>query len=678
MEKLETDKDLESGSESQGAAIVRKYLAQIRLYDDEFSDWQKVCKSIRKRYRDEQADKQRGRFNIYWANIENQKANIFFRAPRAEIQRRNKDKSPVARVAAESWERNTQYSIDSYNFKGALSKARDEYLMYSRALVRVRYYAELVDVEMPVTDEMGMPVLDEDLQPLTEVKQLKKPGSEKTYCEFVHRDAFRHSPGIRTWEENTLCIFDAYMTRDQLIERFGKEKGAKVSLDYSPYESKDGDNLNASLYKKALIHEVWDKETKKVYWISPGYKDTVLDEEDDPLNLEGFFPCPQPAYLCVDTDSLVPITEFTQVESLTKELDEVGNRKAALTNALRVKGIYDASCPELAELVEGGPELDLIASTNYAALMQKGGLQAVISFMPIEQIANVLRSLIEIENNIKQQLYEVSGMSDIIRGATDPRETATSQSIKNQHASKRTNAKQDIFSDFVRDVVKIMAEVIVEQYDPETFAQIAGIEAMGEETVQIFPQAFQMLQDERVRNYQIDIETDSTLAADDQEEKQQAIEFINVLTQGLNDTLPIIQAMPQAGKLLSEAVAMVTRKFKAGRGLEDALDEFSTYLSSLSQQPQQQPQPQQQGEQPQTEQQPPPGMDPAIIKAQAEAQMKAQQLQQEGAIKQAQMQQQSIEHQDKMQIEQGKLMLKAEEIKAREAAAISKQGGFTI
>lgn len=678
MEKLESEKEIieDAGRET---ALVRRWLSEIKLYDDEFKDWGSTCDTIKRRFRDDKRDKRKGRFNIFWSNIENQKPSIFFRAPKVEVGRRNKDKDPVARVAAETLERAGQYSIDSYNFKKRVSKARDEFLLYGRGQARVRYIPVFREIEQPILDELGLPIMDEKGEFILEKVEIKV--SERVECDFVHRNDFRHTAGARTWEEVTWVSFDSYLTRDQLIERFGEEKGGKVSLSYNPIG--DRDDIDKSLFKKAIVHEIWDKESKKVYWISDGYKEGILDEQEDPLALKNFFPCPEPVYGSMDTDCLVPIPDFSQYEAISDELDQIGYRKSALVRALKVAGVYNKVNTEIAKLAQSGAELTLIPAENWSQLNQSGGLDKMIQWMPIEQIANVLRSLIDVEAQLKQALYEISGQSDLIRGATDPRETATAQGLKSQYANLRNSEKQDRFSQFVRDIIEIKAEIIAEQFDPETIFEIANIKGQGGISEQAFPQAIELLRSESIRCYRIDIETDSTLAGNDQKDQEQAIQFINILTQGLNDTLPVIQAVPQSALLLTEAISMVARKFKAGRGLEDALDQFAQAINDTAakqlQPPMPEGQPEQPGQQPQAGPQPPqapPQIDPRIIQSQNEAESRMARLQAEAQLKEAQMQLDYLKHQDRMRIEEGNLAVKQAEEDRKRQETLVKLGGL--
>ena len=102
---------------------------------------------------------------------------------------------------------------------------------------------------------------------------------------------YREGPA-RQWSELPWVRFRAYLTRDELIARFGPEKGRKVNLDHAPRGGSESlkDDPPPDVFKKAIVHEVWDKAAKRVIWYAPGTPDLILDQQDDPLRLPGFFP----------------------------------------------------------------------------------------------------------------------------------------------------------------------------------------------------------------------------------------------------------------------------------------------------------------------------------------------------------------------------------------------------
>jgi hypothetical protein len=654
-----------------------RWSAEIELYEEEFKKYYTDCKRISDRYRDDKGEKKRGQYNVFWSQMENLKPAVFYYLPKVEVARRYKDKDPVGRIAGEILERATQYQLEENYHFNRLEKVRDDFLMYGRGTAWLRYIPTIEEQPVKVPAELdpmtGQPPEGALLDPqtgqyYTEVMQ-EVVTYEEIIADYIHRKDFGHTMA-RTWEEVMGVWRISYLTKDECVKRFGEEIGAKIPMNFMPKGIEDKDELEKSLFKKAEIYEIWDKQNKRVIWLHKGLKEQILDIKPDPLGLKDFFPCPRPCYGSLDTESLKPIPDYMQYEAISEALDTISARISAVEKALKITGLYDATKEAVKRIATEGVELALIPVDNWASFAQSGGLERCIEWMPIKDIANVLQSLYQIKNSYKQDLYEISGMSDIVRGQTDPRETATAQRTKAQFATLRMDHKQKNFASFCRDLIALMGEIISEQFQPETIASVAGVQELGPEYQQAFPASIELLKNDRQRCYRIDIETDSTLALDEQADQEQSTQFINMLTQGLNDILPVIQAMPMFAPVLSEALMFVARKFNAGRSLEGALEQA---FMAIQQQPPQQPQPEGKGgapADPQIEQakmqQEAQGkqmeMQAQVVASQNEKQWREAQMQQDGAIQVAQLQFDKEKFMTETQLEAAKLAQKKQEM----------------
>lgn len=669
--KIESEKELSREAGADDAAVFR-YIAEIDLYEEHFKKYYDLCDDIKIAYKDDRKKGKKGRYNVLWSNLENLKPSVLFNCPKVEIERRYKDKDPMAREASTILERASQYCLDAYPFMAHAKKARDEFLLYGRGVMWVRYvpHFEKFTTQIPVMQtELGF--IAEDGQPVDpkEIKQDPMGGLyiestsedlsyEEVLSDFIHRDNFGHNV-CRTWDEVRILWKKAYMTRDELVERFG-DVSEKIPLNFVPNSLRDKDEDSKSVFRKAEIFEVWDKTNKTVTWLSKDYKKAPLDRKDDPLGLKDFFPC-EVVYGTLETDSLVPIPDYSMYKAISDELAVVNDRISALTRAIRVAGVYPAVMQKAIQgLSSGGAELSLHPVENWMQHAQMGGIKGMIDWMPITDIANVLRSMYEVKAALKQDLYEISGQSDILRGQTDPRETATAQRGKMQFASLRLNEKQRTFADFLKCIIQKKGEIIAEKFEEMSIFQMASIGSLGPESMEMFPQAVQLLKDDAARNYRIDIETDSTIAQDNQEAQGKAVEFFNAITQGFNDAIPIIQGVPEAAEVLTEALALVARTFKAGRSLDSAIERMGEALRNKAAQP-----PPQMQQQPQEAPPPPPQADPRVIAEQIRARSRQEQLQQDGMYRQAQlaMDQQKLDM--NTNIEVAKIKAEQDQMKAK-------------
>jgi len=92
----------------------------------------------------------------------------------------------------------------------------------------------------------------------------------------------------------------------------------------------------------------------------------------------------------------------------------------------------------LQRLLTEGDNNTLIPVDKWMAFSEKGGLQGSIQLLPLEVIAATLINLYTAHKNVTDQIYEITGISDIIRGQTSASETATAQQIKGQYAGTET------------------------------------------------------------------------------------------------------------------------------------------------------------------------------------------------------------------------------------------------
>ena len=173
----------------------------------------------------------------------------------------------------------------------------------------------------------------------------------------------------------------------------------------------------------------------------------VLESKDPQYDLVGFFPCPRPAYGTLTNEDLMPVPDPLQYIRLAEELDEISWRIRNLTKALEFKGVYDASAEGLGRLLEPGQDGKMVGVSNFSALVGKsaaagGGLNGVVQFLPMNEVAQTLLNLYQARDQAKQTVYEISGISDIVRGQVDPREKASQSKIKASFATQRLDQRR--------------------------------------------------------------------------------------------------------------------------------------------------------------------------------------------------------------------------------------------
>ena len=644
------------------ATGVQKYLNIVSQYDNEFKKWEARAEKIVKRYRDDnrsQHTNETAKFNILWSNVQTLVPAVYAKLPKAVAERRFGDNDPVGRVASELIERALDYEIEHYpDFRATMRYAVEDRFLGGRGTAWVRYEPHVKTLDVPedglqITEDIeneraegqtpeGAPNPENQNYTAGEAEPQEEIEYECAPTDYVHWKDFGHSVA-RTWEEVTCVWRWVYMTRDALIERFG-DVGKKIPLDSGPETLKTYGQSNKER-TRAKICELWDKETGKVYWFTKNYNE-LIDERDDPLELEGFFPCAKPLYSTTTSDTLIPVPDFVLYQDQANELDILSDRIDGLVKALRIRGVYDASQPALQRLLTEGDNNTLIPVDKWMAFTEKNGLKGSIDILPIDELANALLQCYRARTEIKAQIYEITGISDIIRGASSASETATAQQIKGQYAGLRLRSMQEEVALFASELIRLKAQVICSKFQPQTILAYAASSQMSQPDQQMIPQAMQLMQNNPLRNFRIEVDADSLVQLDEQQNKRDRVEFLTAFGGFMKEALPVGQQSPELVPMLVELIKFGIGGFKQAKPIEGVLD------VALEQMKQKQAVPQQQKP------------DPEMIKLQAQQQADQMRMQADTqaaqAKMQADMQMTQAKAQADMQIEQMKMQHSAQ------------------
>jgi len=642
---------------------VQKWLNTISQYDNEFKKWEARSQKIVKRYRDDnrnQNTNETAKFNILWSNVQTLIPAVYARLPKADVSRRFGDNDPVARVASQLIERALDFEIEHYSdFRSTMRHAVEDRFLGGRGVAWVRYEPHVRAQDIP---EDGLQVTEDvdEVDRTSEQAQNtmtldgamgEEPQEEIEYecapTDYVHWKDFGHSVA-RTWEEVTAVWRWVYMTKESLVERFGEEMAKTIPLDAGPETNKQYSTQSKD-FTRAKICEMWDKESGKVYWISKSCPN-ILDERDDPLELENFFPCAKPLYATMTSDTLVPIPDFVLYQDQANALDILTDRIDGMVKALRVRGVYDASQPTLQRLLTEGDNNTLIPVDKWMAFSEKGGLKGSIDLLPIDTLANALLQCYRAQDEIKQTIYEITGISDIVRGQGAASETATAQQIKGQYAGLRLRSMQEDVALFASELFQLKAQVICTKFQPSTILQYAAAQAMNPADQALIPQALMLLKDKPLRSFRIQVDSDSLVQIDEQQNKRDRVEFLQAMGGFLNQALPMGQQAPQLVPMLVELLKFGVGAYKKAEPIEGAIDQAMEQMKQQQQQMAANPTP------------PPP--DPEMIKLQGQQQIEQMKMQATAQAEQlrvqADAQNAQTQAQFDMQVEQMKLQAESQ------------------
>ena len=567
------------------------WLDKIEQAERRLDPWRKNSKKIVKRYRgNEGADQSDNRFNLHWSNVELFSATVYNRTPQPEVERRWKDSGdPEAYDLSEIMQAALKFNVDApeNEFDGVMERVMTDFGNTAFGQIRLKYvpyFDEGEPTQIPVTVETEFNLRGEPeniaRNPDGEIVKDYQNGPDGAYVEGP-REEFISYEEVRTefvpwyrfiwdtdatqWEEVEWCAIRYELSKAQIKDQFGTRVANAIK-----YEGKHEDDREL-IGSKAIIFEVFDKINRKWLVVSNDYKENegVIRKEDDPWGLEGFFPFPRPLFGTITSDKMIPVPYYQIVQDLFHELDEVQRRINGLISMLKVRGFYDSSLQKEFANVLRQDDGHLEPVPNWAGLMEAFGGKAPFVIMEIKEIYGALQELRNHRADIKNQIYEVSGFSDIIRGNTRASETATAQEIKKEYATLRMNRHIKNVNRFVRDVIRIMAELIAEHFQPDTIQMITG--------KPVEERHMEVLRNDILRAYKIDIEIDSMLAENEELEQQGRMDFLNAVSQYMPALLPLLQQGVLDPPAAKEMLMFAARSFKRGRKLEKVLESLPVF-----------------------------------------------------------------------------------------------------
>jgi len=585
---------------------AKQWLDLISDAERHFADYQSKCDNIDKQLgmlkAQSEFENTDSQFKMFWANMEVLKPSIYARAPIPVVVPRFKDRREINRIASDLMERCLVVSFDRDEVNEVMLSVRDDLAINGRGVAWVRYVADGGEGDVAFT--------------------------EKVAFDHIDRKDFVHDPA-RSWREVDWCARGSWLTRSAGIERFG-DVYASAQLVQGKEKS---DEYNGE--PKGRVWEIWHKGENKVIWVSPGM-DEVLDEQPPYLQLEGFFPCPKPAFGTLQRRSTLPLPDIIQYKNQLEEINILTARISALSDGLKLKGFYASGNDDISTAIERAIQNTdnsiMVGVSNFAAL---GGasLKDAIVWMPIKEVAETITALVALRQQIMNDVRELTGISDIMRGQSDPNETLGAQELKSQYGSVRIREKQGELVRFARDLTRIAGEIMAEQFQPQSLLDLSQLQIPSEQDIQDqiqqlvdqaqmavqspeaqqmamqnpqgveqIKQQFkqqvsqleqtvtieklnQMLKDQRLRPFILDIETDSTIQPNEDAEKARRTEFMTALGGFINQAAPLVMQMPQAGPFMGEAIKFVADAFRAGRDLDGAIDDFAEQMSQMAQQP---------------------------------------------------------------------------------------------
>lgn len=579
-------------------------LDALRRADKEFNDWQATCHDIDSIYNldgggltgdGESYHWTDAKLDLFWSSFEILKPAVYARPPRPAVAPMFRDSRKLHNTTAELLERVAYSSFARTNIDDVMTQVRDDLIFAGRGVMWLRYESD---------------------------------DGQKVCIEHLDRTDFLHEPA-RKWGEVGWVAARFWMTQEELEKRFTLTQGQKEQVSYTGKRDRSGEDH--AVTEKAGVWEVWHRADNKVYWVTDGV-DVLLDSDEPHLKLSGFFPCPRPAYATLKRRSLVPVPDWQRYAIHFRKISDLTGRIYLLLDKVRMKGLIPAGgdVGDAIELLLNDDSDQIIVPVPGAAMAD--GAANFVAWMPLAELATAIQGLIQARAQLIDDFYQLSGISDIMRGATEAEETLGAQQLKSQYGSVRVRCRIDELQRIAADAVKIATEIIAENFTGDTLTDMAQMElptrkevkdrikeveeaaeaelkALGDQMQQaqgVDPQQAQaqfqeaqqaifakygpmlaeaegqvpiedivdLLRDDRARSFTFEIESDSTILTDEMQEKESRNEFIGAFMQASQGLMGIAAMGEPGAKLAGEMMKFALAPFRAGRQLDGAIDAF--------------------------------------------------------------------------------------------------------
>ena len=538
-------------------------MIEAKIWIDRISkakkEWQKyhdLIKEIREYYRNKKANNKQ---NIFWSSIETLKPFIYFKAPVPYVERKSKVSNPVEDAACVILEKALIQNLETQDFDGVIKYARNDYLLSGLGLTYEKYVPTFKTVETLSIDEQGNAVA-------VQADVLESAKVETTYLD--PQKLIFDCSNVAVWEDCEWVAQEIEMTKKDVIDQFGEEVASKI-LDGTT-------DLGEELERPTSVYRIWDKKDGLILYVSKEYRDDYLRVDQDILKIEGFYPFAKPVFATLANDGLIPVPDYSEIKCQLDELDGINSRMKLTMQAIKVSGAYDGSFPELANILD--KDVSLVSVSDFEKIREKGGIAGLVNFMPIGQYIEALQALAERRAQLMNAIYEITGVSDIMRGNSDPNETATAVTQKTNFGTLRNQDRQNDFQRFLTDILKIKAEIICEMFTPE----MLSVYADQNTPIEIVTAAIDLLKTDKIRNLLLGIETDVSFTQSGEAEK--ALSAVKTIHELVTSSFEVISAQPALLPLYKQMVQSVVVTLPNTRQFTAAIDEtFSRIEAELSQ-----------------------------------------------------------------------------------------------
>lgn len=418
----------------------------------------------------------------------------------------------------------------------------------------------------------------------------------------------------RKWAKVPWIAFKHDLTREEFYSQFDIAEDEQVNLRPLDQDHSDSDDKPNGVE----VYEVWNKKDKTVYFLCADWNKVCVEKSEDKLKLEGFFPLPGPLLMTDKPGKLTPIPLYQYYKNQADELNRVTVRLNKILSAIRVRGAYNSLLGSDLQKILSDDDLEnalVPASENGMMAAQNGGFDRHIWMLPIDKLILVATQLYQARQQIKQVIYELTGISDIIRGSSVASETATAQDLKNKWGTIRLRKMQTLVANYVRDLFRLATDCGAKSMPPEKWLQMVQMQIPSQQQkMQAKQQVMQLAQQQQMaaqqaqlsgqpapqpqqpppdliktlqspsieeiikkiaddanRTFTVNVQTSSTIDLDTAADKADVGEFMNSMGQLMAGIQPLVQLGPSGLEAAKAILTSVCKRYKFGLEIVDSL-----------------------------------------------------------------------------------------------------------
>lgn len=527
---------------------VAEWLGKIGDAEGHYQKYYDLVDETREFYKDSKSNNRSNKYNIFWSSVETLKPFLYFRQPKFYIERQSKTADKAEKLACQMLEKALLWNLSQFDFDSVIKYARNDFLISGMGIIWEQYKPKFENVPNPLNPDQEIFIKTDEVV-------------ESVYLDPRYFIADCNKVGI--WEDVSWIARKIFLSKSEAIEVFGQESAALI-IDLA----KPDDEA-----KEICVYELWDKISRKVYWLSKECGSKFLKVSEDLFNLQAFFACPKPIFATLTNDSIIPTPDYCLIREMLNELNGINARMKMTMQALKVSGCYDNSFPELAEILS--KDVTLVSVNDFTKLRENGGIRGVIDFAPIEQYVTALEQLAVRRQEVVASIFDVTGVSDIMRGNSDASETATAVIKKTNFGTLRNQDRQNDMQRFIRDLLKIKAEIICEYFSDEKLLSFLPDEQKQDSG--LIGKAIHILRSEHLRGMVFAVETDAIF--NQQEEIDKTISAVKSINEMIGVALSTVTQQPLLLPLYKEMIEAVVATLPKARSFESTLEKVFNDVS---------------------------------------------------------------------------------------------------